>query len=179
MLGFFQLSISSCLQLKTGHLSMLRTSSIFVLKVGKLLFRLDSLSTSLLVLSQSRWCGPCLILHRCVNFHLFENCYWNEIWWRHGWSFLLGPKKQCKDKNGMAQSSPQASAAMYLDKQAEAENSPSRSELTLEVLERARLDFYIKPPLLLTSSKNFQGSIFFPWQYPLQGKLCTCFTSCP
>lgn len=50
--------------------------------------------TSLLLLSRSQWCGPCLILHRYMNFHLFENCCWNEIWWRHGWSFLLGPKKQ-------------------------------------------------------------------------------------
>lgn len=75
-------------------LLILRTSSIFVLKARKLLFHIDSLSTFLLLLSQSWWCGPCLILHRCVNFHLSENCYWDEIWWSRGWSFLLGPKKQ-------------------------------------------------------------------------------------
>lgn len=65
--------------------------------------------------------------------------------------FCWGPRnKPYKNKNGVACSSPHASAALYTDKEIEAEKPRSRAALTLAVLDRVRLDSDIKSPLLLT-----------------------------
>lgn len=104
-------------------LLILRTSSIFVLKVRKLLFHIDSLSTFLLLLSQPWWCAHVESFTGMGTFTYLKIAAEMKFNGDVGEVLCWGLRKKLyKNKNGTARSSPHASVTMHTDKETEAEN---------------------------------------------------------